>query len=141
MKHYIIPFIFSLFCISFASCSDDDGVKPVEQAPDWAYVANDMHTASMTIVATVSMEEGLYTSASDKIAAFIGDECRGVGTLIGEDFYIMVKGEADESRMVTFKYYSSSRKYVYEAENWCEFEPDATYGTADSPVVLKFLQK
>ncbi len=136
MKRFIYPLIISLLCIGFTACSEEEEPYPTYPNPAWAYAENTNHTASMTIIATLPEAERLYEASDDELAAFIGGECRGVATRIGNAYYIMVKGAASDVDAVTVKYYSASRKYLYEAVNWCAFEPDATYGTVDEPEVL-----
>ncbi len=134
----------SLICVvGFTACSEEEEIIPTYPTPDWAYAVNPQHTASMTVVATLPEEIAVYASPEDKLAAFIDDECRGIAVCIGQDqtYYLMIKGEQSDLGFVTVRYYSASRQYLYEATNWCEFEPDATYGTADEPVVLPLVSK
>ncbi len=137
MKRLIFPFILSAICIAFSSCEKDkNDDPPIIMAPSWHYTPNTNHTASMTIIATLPETNGLSITSGDSMAAFIEGECRGVAVQIGTAFYIMVKGESSESSLVTIKFYSVTNKQIYEATDCFTFEPDATHGTADNPILI-----
>ena len=80
-----------------------------------------------------------YVAAGDELAAFIGDECRGVGQQVDGLWYVMLKGTPDEQGMVSIRYYSAANRYLYRTAEGFEFESDGVYGTADNPVTLSLV--
>ena len=83
-------------------------------------------------------------SETDKIGAFSGDECRGLGTLVGTGptsvFFILIHGIASEQSKISFKYYSSQNSHIYSTNAFLDFIVDGNYGTVDHPEVLDMKQ-
>lgn len=136
LNKIIFFFAAVLGLLVFNGCKDDEEVFPTFEQPGWKAEQSPDFTASM--IAIVQLPENLaaYYQSGDEVAAFIGDECRGVGTYGDGVFYMLVKSKSDEQRMVTFKYYSSRNKYMYATAGNVRFEVDGVYGTADNPEVL-----
>ncbi|MFR3548842.1 MAG: hypothetical protein ACLTTW_00260 [Coprobacter sp.] len=76
-----------------------------------------------------------YFQSDDQIV-FVNDECRGVGQLIDNAFFITIKGTPEETSKVSFRYYNTRNQYMYATDANLSFEPDAIYGTADAPEML-----
>lgn len=81
----------------------------------------------MTIVATAS---GLDDASHCTIGAFVGDECRGIGTYADGRFFIGVNGEPRD--IVTFRAYDSA------ADEWYNIAETLTFthmaGTLGAPI-------
>ena len=82
-----------------------------------------------------------YIQQADKIGAFIGEECRGLGTLVKIDsasavFFVLIQGAVTERSKISFKYYSSLKSNMYATTPFLEFIVDGNYGTADVPKIL-----
>lgn len=135
-KHnYILFILLCLTCITFCTCSDDDDPKTYP-APGWTIKDNPEYSVSMTAILQLPENLSVYADQGDELAAFIGDECRGVATHVDNLYYLLIKGAAHEQSKVYFKYYSSKNKYLYKSTNSETFEIDKVYGTADDPKVL-----
>lgn len=135
-----------LFCLSLAlilisGCSKERDAADNRNkypAPHWQTINTGVLAYSMTAVIAISDSLNQTVSANDEVAAFIGEECRGVGVYIKREnaapvFYILIKGKADESAEVKIKYYNSKSSYMYLSDNSLKFELDFNYGTADLP--------
>jgi hypothetical protein len=90
----------------------------------------------MTAVVTIPDNLNRYMQSDDQLAAFVGDECRGVGILLDGAFFVTIKGSSSEQSMVTFRYYSSRNKYMYTTDAFLTFDIDAVLGSIDKPEVL-----
>lgn len=97
------------------------------------------YPASMTAVAACSL--AVDRSSADIFAAFVGNECRGVGELTagGDNIYeIEIRGKENETSTVTFLYYSAQNSVIYQATETITFKDGSTQGTTDYPISLKF---
>jgi len=94
----------------------------------------------MTIVVQLPDNIRTYEQEADQIGAFIGDECRGTGTLVttgnGSTFFILIHGTASEQGRLSFKYYSSMKMHMYATSPFLDFMADGSYGSVDNPRVL-----
>lgn len=111
--------------------------------PQWQIDKADLYAYSMTTVILIPDTIEQVTSKNDQVAAFIGEECRGISEYIDRGnlppvFYLMIKGAADESRQITLKYYNTKSAYMYVTPAFLNFEVDANYGTVDSPASPTF---
>lgn len=79
-----------------------------------------------------------YQDTADVVAAFIGDQCRGVSTQQEGLFYIIVSGAADENRNIVLKYWSARNRYMYQIDEVIPFEINAQKGTTDAPFIPSF---
>lgn len=133
----IISFVIFTFLLS---CRKEEPPVP---SPDWKIAESPDYSVNMTAVVEVPATQMLMTVTGDKdrLAAFVGDECRGVGTRVkGEVYFVLIRGKADESKNVKFKYYNADWQKMYETDSFLPFEPDVVFGTIDVPEILN-LQK
>lgn len=126
----------SMFCME--SCKDEETFTTFPQ-PGWSAEFNKNYNASMTAVVSLPDNLVAYTNEKDEIAAFVGNECRGVGTAIDGLYYVLIKGTPDEQVKVTFLYYSAANQYMYKTAIDFDFEADGTYGTVDEPKILPLI--
>lgn len=77
---------------------------------------------------------------SDMLAAFVGDECRGVATPViddGRPVYIMeIRGRKEETADIRFKYYSHLMSGIFTAKESFSFSDGNNIGTSSAPFRL-----
>ncbi len=126
------------FCLF--GCKKKDHPLPKVPAPSWAVTQMAQYTVTMTVVVQVPEPLLPHIRKADELAAFIGGECRGTGTLVQQGevsaFFILIHGTAAEKGMIQFKYYSALKSHLYSTEAFLRFTADGNYGTADVPMVL-----
>jgi hypothetical protein len=148
MKKISAILFISLVLATFG-CSKKSADIPVQEvatfpAPDWK--ADDTGKYPATMTAVLALPAALVAGAmeNDKLAAFINDECRGVGVLVKVDkqnlFFVLIQGLADETNKITIRYYSNKTAYMYKSEPVITFSADATYGTAADPQIVALTQ-
>ncbi|MCR5496635.1 MAG: hypothetical protein K6F48_02240 [Paludibacteraceae bacterium] len=104
---------------------ENPGWKSVATAGNYAY--------TMTVVFELPAELQSKASANDLMAAFVGDECRGVGKAIDGKFLLSVIGTGEETDNVTFRYWNAENHYLYEYLVSVPFSSDRIYGVVDNP--------
>lgn len=129
-------FIAAVGLILFNGCKEEEEIYPTFEQPRWMAEQNTEFTSSMIAIVQLPQNLAAYYQEGDELAAFIDGECRATGTYGDNVFYLLIKGKSDEQRNVTFKYYSSRNRYLYETTSSVPFETDGVYGTADNPIVL-----
>jgi hypothetical protein len=73
----------------------------------------------------------------DQLAAFTGEECRGIGGKVGDLYFVSIQATQEEDFTVRFGYYSASNKYLYTTGNLFPFEMNGNVGSDDEPEVLQ----
>lgn len=116
-----------------------------DQAPLWSDPDKSVYPMSMTAVVRLSPVLETLAADGDKMAAFIGGECRGVAKTVMNDgvrlFFIHVKAPSSENGNVEFRYYSAAAKRTYvSVASDVRYEVDKIYGTADAPAYPDFEQ-
>ncbi len=122
------------------SCKKDDEKYPRYESPSWTVEAGN-YQINMTAVLDLPPFIKPYAGADDKLAAFVDGTCRGVGTIVDQYFYIVIKGSPEEQSRVTFQYYNARNRYLYEARDYLDFEANLVFGTSDDPEVLPLTLK
>ncbi|MFZ4724233.1 MAG: BACON domain-containing protein [Paludibacter sp.] len=115
---------------------------------NWGVNTN-MYQLNMTVTCTVSVDEVEFKGNDLQIAAFIGDECRGIANLKYVDVYqrymafLMVLGNApDVNQVVTFRCYNKTEIKQFIATNHSLiFIPEAIKGTPVNPYSINLVQK
>ena len=120
------------------------------KVPDWSVNARDFE-GSMNVIGRVELEGVPLNNEGDLVAAFIGEECRGVAHLeykerYGGHFVTMdIYGNVnDEAKAVTFRAYDALTGTLYpavEPDRTIRFESLALMGKYADPVVLSVLDK
>lgn len=78
----------------------------------------------------------------DVVAAFVGNECRGVGQLVGDRLYTMeVRGTKNGAEKLYFKYYNASNKNIYKSEASYSFVNRGDLGSQETPVRLNLVSQ
>jgi hypothetical protein len=151
MKRISAMLFISLVVATFG-CSKKFADMPAKEvvtfpSPDWKADDTGKYPATMTVVLALPATLATGAMENDKLAAFINDECRGVGVVVKVDkqnlFFVLVQGLADETSKITIRYYSNKTAYMYKSEPVITFSADATYGTAEDPqtIILTQLKK
>ncbi len=105
---------------------------------DW-YVNPENYEHVFTITAQLSVHDTLNHDSTKTVAAFIGDECRGVNNSVpvGDNWliFLMVYGNTGDSE-IQFKYYDGVLDSVFNIEEMLVFNPGGSEGTPDFPYVF-----
>lgn len=138
MKKY--GFILLALLLAFVAGCKKHHTLPKVPSPAWTVDNIDQYPVSMTAVVQVPENLRPYIQKTDKIAAFVGDECRGTGTWIKAGsvsaFFILIHGTASEQSKISFKYYFSWKSNMYETDALLDFTVDGSYGSVDAPEIL-----
>lgn len=116
-----------------------------DEAPEWVEPDKSVLPTSMTAVLRLTPFLERYAAEQDLMAAYIGDECRGVATKQVVDgntlYFIQVKAADDETGNVEFRYYSAQTNTLYTSvPDELPYEINKMYGTADAPAYPDFEQ-
>ena len=108
--------------------------------PQWS-VNPYQYQYSMTFTTVLLMGADESRDTTDMIAAFVGDECRGVAqpiqykpTIDKYVAFLMVYSNKIEGDTLTFKLYNSDQDTVLSMFNHIPFEPNAVYGSPSRPL-------
>lgn len=142
MKKFSYKFLLALSALVLqpvASCDDDD--VALADRPSWSVALPYAYAESMTAVLRVPDSVAADETADDCLAAFVGNECRGVGErVIGGDgrtqWHIVVLGHADEQADVRFRYYNQRRRHLYRTRQAVPFVTNTRLGSADAPLAM-----
>ena len=141
MKFFKIIFaIYLSFLI--CGCEPDKDVFQIYQKPEWTVQAPETYPYSLTAVVCLPEVFNTHAQDNDFVAAFIGDECRGIGNLVkSEDgakrvYFITVRASATEDGSITFRYYNTRLSLLYQSKTTVAFQIDGIYGNYDNPVEL-----
>ena len=110
----------------------------------WEFVKdNETMPYSMTIMSTASIDDILLNRRNFDIAAFYGDELRGVGRQQKDGIiYFAIWGDGTETEDITFKLYDHSDGTLYERTDYSVlFEINNILGDIANPVNINFTTK
>lgn len=110
-------------------------------APSWEEPDMYVYPASMTVVIRMSEYIQPDVTEQDILGAFIGGECRGLGSTFqnadGETlFLIQVKAAQSEMGKVEFRFFSAKKQELFVTSDEIVFEADTTLGSVDAPYSL-----
>ena len=116
-----------------------------DAAPSWTDPDKSVYPTSMTAVVRLVPALEHFAADADQMAAFIGNECRGIAQVVTVDgvklFFIQVKAPSNESGNVEFRYFSSRSGRIYKSPaSDVPYVINKVYGTADAPAYPNFLQ-
>ncbi|MEI6752806.1 MAG: BACON domain-containing carbohydrate-binding protein, partial [Paludibacter sp.] len=114
----------------------------------WAVNTN-KYQLNMTVTAIVSVDDVEYMGNDLQIAAYIGDECRGIADLKYIDVYqrymafLTIWGNGlDVNKAITFKCYNNIEEKQFTAINQSLiFIPEVIKGTPVNPYSINLVQK
>ena len=131
----------------------DDGDLAYEGAPDWDANGDGVldnyndYENSGSITAIVSVD-GIanYTAEGDMIAAFVGDEQRGVSPAYevppffggGYNFQMLMYSNQTDGETLTFQYYDYSEDAVYNLSETMEFVANMVVADSFNPYMFTF---
>lgn len=109
------------------------GLNLLAVTPDWQVNSNDFQY-SMEVYATILYQSNVLDDENDKLAVFVGDECRGVATpvdnsITGEKMYFLVAYANTNSEEMCFKLYDSSTDQVLNLLNTEVFTANTAFGS------------
>lgn len=115
-------------------------VALAQESSGWTVNPHD-YQYDMTVYGSLVVDGGTVTSLENyEIAAFVGDECRGVAEVQKKDaytwLYIRVRSNAASGEKVTFKIYDKTAGKVYNAFETVAFTSNGQEGMPSSPAKL-----
>lgn len=141
---YIFLIAAALGCSKKASVDMPEEVTNKFPTPTWKADDTGKYPATMTAVVTLPVTLAGSTMGTDKLAAFVNDECRGVGAIVKVDnlnlFFVLIQGLPEEANAIVFRYFSTKTSYMYESRSSLTFLADGIYGTAANPKTLELTQ-
>lgn len=145
-----ITSVFYIFLmVAVLGCSKNPAVTQEAIAtkfpvPNWKADETGKYPATMTAVFTLPVTLAGGSTENDKLAAFVNDECRGVGVIVQVNhlnlFFVLIQGLTEEVNKITIKYYSNKTSYMYESQSALTFLADDIFGTAENPTMLGLTQ-
>jgi hypothetical protein len=127
--------------VAGASSPAESGAGVSNAPPAWKVAAN-RYQHNMTMIAVVQSDGAERRNDGDVIGAFVGEECRGVGTLMfvpGIDrhvVFLMIHGGDAGEETVRFRVGDAAGARVYDVVETMTFAPDAARGTLREPIVF-----
>jgi len=89
---------------------------------------------------TMTASLNYNTSIGDNIAAFVGDECRGLAELVetptGKRFFLQIWSNQTTGEIIELKYFNSFEKRIYQIEEKFGFTSNMGNGIIENPVIL-----
>ncbi|MTI33309.1 T9SS type A sorting domain-containing protein [Xanthovirga aplysinae] len=124
--------------------SETEGIDYTKRSPieDWQVDPTD-YRFNMTIVGELSAIEDQLPSEGSIVAAFVGEECRGLGQLIYQEKlhkYLLnafVYANQSEGEKLHFKIYDASNGKIYHASNRETFGANQLVGSLSQPYQFK----
>ncbi len=101
---------------------------------------------NMTITGIVQHESANISDSLDVVAAFVGDECRGVVQAIRVDglnkyfFFMLAYSNVQAGERVEFRFVDASMNTKYALEETITFQQDGNFGDVFAPFVWKTSQ-
>ena len=125
---------------------DDGSCEYAENYPDWDVNLGD-YTYDASVTSAVYFEGNNFGDEGDLLAAFSGDDVRGVadavelvngppGTDIGSYIFFLTVVSDNNGETLTFKFYDSSEDSILDISDTFEFDADASVGNVIDPFVL-----
>ena len=140
-------YVFLIAATLGCSKNSDDQAEQIATkfpSPTWKEDDTGKYPATMTAVFTLPTALAVSSMENDKLAAFINDECRGVGIIVDVNdinlFFVLIQGLPEETSNITVRYYSNKTSYMYEAKSALTFLADGVYGTVENPKIPELTQ-
>lgn len=126
--------IFSLIMAGFVAFSHG-------QPTGWT-VNSSQYEYSMTITGTINNGGQQFTEGGDFVAAFSGEECRGVTETVFETdmdkvyFYLTVFSNTFQDEEITLQFYDAANETTSEGLNTVTFADGKNTGTVSTPFIM-----
>jgi len=95
---------------------------------------------NMTITALIESDTLGVNNPDDAIAAFVGDECRGIGRPVYvpeiEAYRVFMQVYGDVTEPLTFRIWQSDGELFYESGSALEFNANDIVGSLSSPMII-----
>jgi hypothetical protein len=93
---------------------------------------------------TVYIKLSVTNQDAYEVAAFYGDECRGVGSLmsVGDDvkyFYMRIRSNVESGEQISFRVYNTETNKEYLVSNTIEFGAQTVVGLPSNPLILNIV--
>ena len=139
MRYLAIP-IMMLALLSGCHKNDDENL---DTKPDWALASDVNKEYSMTYIVRVSVKSEVQPLVeADELAAFIGSQCRGTATIVTNDskncFYLLVYGNQNDTEKLSFRFFSSQKRKIFESIPVDTYFPNLMIGSLDTPIIFEF---
>ena len=114
------------------------------QSTHWSVNIYDYQYDMTAYIALTADGEAVTDYSEYELAAFCGDECRGVATVqtVGSKSYcyMRIRSNQDSGEAITFKVYVKDTEREVDVENYTmSFISQSVQGLPSSPVVLNFV--
>jgi hypothetical protein len=106
--------------------------KAAQQQTPWQYNAH-RYPDNTTVIARLAEQTG--ETCSYTVAAFSGDECRGIGKKVGDKLFITIHGTIGSNEAITFRAYDPTTDEELAVEETISFQGQCL-GTLDAPMTL-----
>ncbi len=116
-------------------------VRVLHRPPQWT-IDPSRYQHNMEITAQFLIDTVFSTDANDMVAAFVGNECRGIATmqyvpsLDAYRAFLSVYGDGRSTETVRFRVWDASKGRVHHMIETFVFDQTASHGTLLSPVIL-----
>lgn len=93
----------------------------------------------MTVTAQLEINGSVQGDSNDVVAAFTGNECRGVAApinVLGQWLYFMMVRANGNGELILFKVWDADLDTVIDATNQILFAADEAYGTVNVPYII-----
>lgn len=134
LKNILIVVMLGAVCL-LSSCKKET-VYPTFAAPGWTVTDNPNYSVTMTVIAEIPDHLEQVAQSRDELAAFTGEECRGVANKVGNLYYIMINGTEEEVSQIHFRFYSAATQYLYRTNTAIPFRANEMLGTIENPEKL-----
>ena len=131
-----VKYLILLCCLFFV------GGTMMAQDNHWTYDANAFEY-DMTAYLTIEYDGSQVRDLSDyEVAAFAGNDCRGVSRLIKAEngsryLYMRIRSNQEQGESIKFKVYQKSQNKEFECEETIAFENRSVIGMPSSPQSVK----
>ncbi|MBX2820886.1 MAG: T9SS type A sorting domain-containing protein [Rhodothermaceae bacterium] len=109
--------------------------------PEWSIDAS-QYSSNMTLTAGVSLENGLLPVEHDILAAFVGEEVRGIASPTGVNgeklFFLTIHGNIN-GEVLSLRFYNSQIRAILSVSESLAFEANRAIGTVVSPASFSTL--
>ena len=141
MKNPIIKYRYSIIALLMIVLS---GVGARASAP-WTVNPGD-YRYDMSLYLDVSFAAGKMDYTQYDVAAFVGDQCRGIAEVLPlsngtECLYLRARSNSEEGETLSFKYYDRTTDEVKPIDGVSvEFKSNARVGYPSSPYAIKIIR-
>lgn len=127
-QNFKVMALCSLFLIALTGCKEKNEPSSPQQVDDPKWEVTVENNLSLSMTAVVKVEGAVGT-----LAAFMGEECCGVGTYIDGLYHLYISPAIEDGGKVQLKFYSPKLKRIFVATETFPFRNDTQLGTIAEP--------